>query len=84
VADALGWALHLTGANSEAISYARDANALGARNSGFLFHLGMIELSLGKNTDARRDLSEALALNPHFSPIDAPAAAAARHRLGAA
>src|SRR5215467_1815806 len=56
VADVLAWALHQTGANSAAISYARQANALGARNSGFLFHLGMIEFSLGQNGDARRDL----------------------------
>jgi Flp pilus assembly protein TadD len=82
VADMLGWALHRSGANAEAISYARKANALGAHNSGYLFHLGMIELSLGRNADARRDLSAALALNPHFSPLDAPAATAALHRLG--
>jgi len=71
VADMLGWALHRSGANAEAISYARKANAPGAHNSGYLFHLGMIELSLGRNADARRDLSAALALNPHFSPLDA-------------
>ena len=55
---------------------------LGARNSGYLFHLGMIELSLGRNGDASRDLSSALALNPHFSPLDAPVATAALNRLG--
>ena len=82
VADVLGWALHRSGANAEAISYARKADALGADNSGYLFHLGMIELSLGRNGDARRDLSAALALNPHFSPLDAPTATAALHRLG--
>jgi Flp pilus assembly protein TadD len=82
VADALGWALHQSGANAEAISYARKADALGARNSGYLFHLGMIELSLGRNGDARRDLSAALALNPHFSPLDVPVATAALNRLG--
>jgi len=82
VADVLAWALHRSGANAEAISYARQANALGARNSGYLFHLGMIELSLGHSGDARRDLSAALALNPHFSPLDAPAAQAALNRLG--
>ena len=82
VADMLGWALHRSGANAEAISYARKANALGAHNSGYLFHLGMIELSLGRNADARRDLGAALALNPRFSPLDAPAATAALHRLG--
>ena len=78
----LGWALHRSGANAEAISYAQEANALGARNSGYLFHLGMIELSLGRNGDASRDLSAALALNPHFSPVDAPVATAALNRLG--
>jgi tetratricopeptide (TPR) repeat protein len=82
VADVLGWALHKTGANAGAISYARKANALGARNPGYLFHLGMIELSLGQRAAARRDLTAALALNPHFSPLDAPAATAALHRLG--
>src|SRR5215468_4511842 len=82
VADVLGWALHRSGTNAEAIFYARKADALGADNSGYLFHLGMIELSLGRNGDARRDLSAALALNPHFSPLDAPIATAALHRLG--
>jgi tetratricopeptide (TPR) repeat protein len=82
VADILGWALHRSGANAEAISYARRADALGAHNSGYLFHLGMIELSLGRDHDARRDLSSALALNPHFSPLDAPTARAALNRLG--
>jgi Flp pilus assembly protein TadD len=82
VADVLGWALHQSGASAKAISYARKADALGAHNSGYLFHLGMIELSLGRNGDARRDLSTALALNPHFSPLDAPVATAALNRLG--
>src|SRR5262249_10356068 len=82
VVEVLGWALHRSGANAEAISYARKADALGADNSGYLFHLGMIELSLGRNGDARRDLSAALALNPHFSPLDAPIAAAVLNRLG--
>jgi len=83
VADVLGWALHQSGANAEAISYARKADALGVRNPGYMFHLGMIELSLGRSSDARRDLSAALALNAHFSPLDAPIAAAALIRLGA-
>ena len=58
VADMLGWALHRGGRQRRRrCSYARRANALGARNAGYLFHLGMIELALGKNGDARRDLS---------------------------
>ena len=83
VADTLSWALHQSGADTEAISYAREADALGARNPGYLFHLGIIELSLGRSGDARRDLSAALALNAHFSPLDAPVASAALKRLGA-
>ena len=83
VADTLSWALHGIGADAKAINYARKANGLGARNPGYLFHLGMIELSLGRRGDARRHLSTALALNPHFSPLDAPAAAAALNRLAA-
>jgi tetratricopeptide (TPR) repeat protein len=83
VADTLGWALHRSGANGKAISYARKADALGARNPGYLFHLGMIELSLGRSSDARHHLRAALALNRHFSPLDAPAAVAALDRLGA-
>ena len=82
VADVLGWALHEAGSNTQALPYARRASALGARNAGYLFHLGMIELSLGKTADARRDLRAALALNPHFSPRYAPLAQAALSRLG--
>jgi len=82
VADVLGWALHESGSNTHALPYARRASTLGARNAGYLFHLGMIELSLGKKGDARRDLRAALALNPHFSPRYAPLAQAALSRLG--
>jgi hypothetical protein len=82
VADVLGWALHEAGSNTQALPYARRASALGTRNAGYLFHLGMIELSLGKRGDARRDLRAALALNPHFSPRYAPLAQAALSRLG--
>src|SRR5262249_37187130 len=72
VADVLGGALHEAGSDTQALSYARRAAALGARNAGYLFHLGMIELSLGQQADARRDLRAALTMNPHFSPRYAP------------
>jgi tetratricopeptide (TPR) repeat protein len=74
VADALGWALHLAGRDTEALPYARRAGQLGARNAAYSYHLGMIELSLGNRAAARRDLTQALAINPHFSPLDAPIA----------
>src|SRR5262249_27041112 len=81
VADVLGWALHEAGSDAQALSYAHRALSLGAHNAGYLFHLGMIERSLGKKGDARRDLHAALALNPHFSPRYAPIAQAALARL---
>ncbi|MFD0594265.1 hypothetical protein ACFQZ4_18915 [Catellatospora coxensis] len=43
----------------------------------------MIELALGDRAAARRDLARALRFNPHFSPVDAPAAARALASAGA-
>jgi tetratricopeptide (TPR) repeat protein len=84
VADVLSWALHQTGQDRAALDYARQAGALGARSARYAYHLGMIELALGQRDAARRDLRRALFINPHFSPIDAPAAMSALTRLGAA
>ena len=77
VADALGWALHLSNQDSEALGYARRAVDTGARNAGYAYHLGMIELALGDRVAARTHLNLALQLNPQFSPVDAPLARAA-------
>jgi tetratricopeptide (TPR) repeat protein len=74
VADALAWALHMTGRDREALPYARLANGTGARSAVYAYHVGMIELSLGNYGAARDHLGRALALNPHFSPIDGPVA----------
>jgi tetratricopeptide (TPR) repeat protein len=71
VADTLAWALHLSGKDGEALRYARRAYASGARSAPYAYHLGMIEKSLGSVEPARRHLREALAINPHFSPVDA-------------
>ncbi|MFD0691037.1 tetratricopeptide repeat protein [Actinomadura fibrosa] len=84
VADALAWALHANGRDEEALGYARKAAATGYRNAAFLYHRGMIERSLGKRPEARRDLAAALRLNPRFSPLDAPRAKAALAGLGGA
>jgi len=77
VADTLGWALHNVHRDREALRYARLAVGTGARSAGYAFHLGMIELSLGQRAAARTHLSDALAINPYFSPVDVPAARAA-------
>ncbi|MCX4487073.1 tetratricopeptide repeat protein [Streptomyces anulatus] len=66
VADALAWSLHRAGRDTEALAYARRAAATGWKNALFRYHRGTIEQSLGMPEGPRR-LSEAQALNPHFS-----------------
>jgi Flp pilus assembly protein TadD len=84
VADAMAWALHVNGRDAEALGYARQASALGERNAVFVFHRGMIERSLGQREEARRDLSDALRINPYFSVLQARVARAALAGLGGA
>ncbi|UZJ23513.1 tetratricopeptide repeat protein [Rhodococcus antarcticus] len=81
-ADALGWALHAAGRDSEALPYAQQATALGTRNASFLYHRGIIEQSLGMTPQARATLTSALAINPYFSPLFAPKAQQALTALG--
>ncbi|MEU6283877.1 tetratricopeptide repeat protein [Streptomyces sp. NPDC047028] len=86
VADALGWALHRTGADEEALTYAAVATDAakggGVRSAPYAFHRGMIEQGLGLAAPARRHLEEALRINPWFSPLDAPEAQRALAALG--
>ncbi|MFD6550946.1 tetratricopeptide repeat protein [Streptomyces sp. NPDC058398] len=72
-ADALGWALHVSGRDAEALPYARRATATGYRNASFLYHLGVIEKATGHSDKARTALKAALDLNPGFSPLGARA-----------
>ena len=67
-ADALGWALYAAGRSSEALKYANEALRLGTRSADFHYHRGMIRAALGDKAGAKADLTEALRLNPHFSP----------------
>jgi tetratricopeptide (TPR) repeat protein len=83
VADALGWALHLAGRDHEADVYSGLSRANGSRSATFAYHQGMIELALGDRTAARTHLTEALSINPYFSPLDAPSARRALAELGA-
>ncbi|GAB2621898.1 hypothetical protein GCM10027168_62270 [Streptomyces capparidis] len=76
-ADALAWALHVNGRSREALPLAREATGAGYRNAAFLYHRGMIERALGRDADARRHLTAALALDPGFSPVGAQRARAA-------
>ncbi|MFF3887592.1 tetratricopeptide repeat protein [Streptomyces sp. NPDC001914] len=70
-ADALAWALHVSGRDAEALPYARRATATGYRNASFLYHLGVIEKATGHTGEARTALKAALDLNPGFSPLGA-------------
>ncbi len=72
--DALGWALHAAGHDQEARAEADQALATGARNALFHYHRAMIEAALGDPTAEQADLTRALSLNPHFSPLHAPEA----------
>ena len=82
VADTLAWALHLAGRDRDALVYSGQARASGARSASYAYHAGMIELALGDAASARADLSEALSINPYFSPVDAPIARRALATVG--
>ncbi|CAM5667309.1 tetratricopeptide repeat protein [Streptomyces violaceorubidus] len=86
VADALGWALHRTGADEEALEFAVIATdgdkGGGVRDALYVFHRGVIEKELGHVAPARRHLGEALTINPYFSPLRVPQAKRALAELG--
>ncbi|MFF9619934.1 tetratricopeptide repeat protein [Streptomyces griseosporeus] len=86
VADALGWALHRAGADKEALRFAAIAtdktHGGGVRSAPYAYHRGMIERALKRYGSARRNLQEALRINPYFSVVHAPAARAALRALG--
>ena len=79
--DALAWALHVNGQNREALTESDQALAQGTRNALFHYHRAMIQQALGNPAAAKSDLTEALAINPHFSPLLAPRARAALSAL---
>ncbi|MFF0560254.1 tetratricopeptide repeat protein [Streptomyces sp. NPDC004266] len=82
VADALGWALHRSGASKEALGYAKIATEEGLRSALFAYHRGEIERALEQSGPARRHLAEALRINPEFSPLHARRAEGALTALG--
>jgi tetratricopeptide (TPR) repeat protein len=74
VADALGWSLHRSGRDREALPYAKFAQKLGYGGALIHFHAGMIHLALGHRAAGRAQLRRALEINPHFSILYAPVA----------
>jgi len=80
--DAYAWALHVNGRDREALVWSRRAGALGTRNALHHYHRGAIEQALGHHDRARAEFRAALAANPAFHPLHAPAAKAALTALG--
>jgi tetratricopeptide (TPR) repeat protein len=76
-ADALAWAQHRAGRDEEAALLSAEALRLGGRDPLFLYHAGMIALAGGDEATARRMLTDALAIDPGFSPTGALEARAA-------
>jgi tetratricopeptide (TPR) repeat protein len=68
-ADAVAWTALKAGKLSEAQSAVREALKLGTRDARILYHAGMIALAAGDNSAARDYLNRALALSPHFDPL---------------
>ncbi len=73
--DAMAWALYKSGQAQAAQAQMRAAMMLETPDPRLYYHAGMIELKLGRKQAARRDLRRALALNPHFQPIQDAVAA---------
>lgn len=81
VHDALAWALHRAGHDTEALEQADLALALGTVSAPYEYHRGLIDEALGRTEAARTGLRRALDIDPHFHPVDAPRARAALSRI---
>jgi tetratricopeptide (TPR) repeat protein len=68
-ADALGWALHASGRDHAALTYARLATRLGTQDARLFFHRGAIEAAAGRDADADRHLRLALRLDNGVAPL---------------
>jgi tetratricopeptide (TPR) repeat protein len=81
-ADAMAWADHRAGRDDDAARLSAEALRLGSRDPLFLYHAAMIALARGDEATARKQLTDALAIDPGFSPTGAAAARAALAGLG--
>ena len=73
-ADALSWALTSAGRGKEALHWANQALRTGWRDPLVRYHAGMAAKVAGEHPLAHRWLTQALELNPRFSPLHAPRA----------
>jgi tetratricopeptide (TPR) repeat protein len=80
-ADAVAWALYKSGQFGQALPFANAALAMGTQDASLFYHAGLIQKALGNNSAAQDDLHRAIAINPHFSPLQAPLAQQALSEL---
>jgi len=81
--DAAAWAQYKNGNYDEAQTLIEQAMRLGTRDARLYFHAGMIAHALGQDQQARENLEQALAINPHFSIFDSATARQTLEKLQA-
>jgi tetratricopeptide (TPR) repeat protein len=67
--DADAWALLAAGRPAEADAMMTRALAFGTRDARLLYHAGMIALAIGQTDRARAFLTDSVALDPSFDPL---------------
>jgi tetratricopeptide (TPR) repeat protein len=80
-ADAMAWASYRAGRYRSAARYERSALRLGTRDALYRYHAAMIDLKLGRRDAARKNVTVAVATDPHFSILFASAAQRTLDRL---
>ena len=80
--DALSWVEYKRGRLDEALKASHEALKTGAKEPLLLYHAGVIERASGDVEGGRKLLESALALNPRFDPVQAPAARKALDEMG--
>ena len=70
-ADAVAWALHRLGRDTEATAHRDEALRLGSRDPLLRYHAGAISAAVGDAKAARADLESALSTDPGFSATGA-------------
>lgn len=68
--DVLAWALLKNGESEAAWEASEKALRLGTKDARMHFHAGMIAHKLGRNAEAKKHLTRALEINPHFGFTD--------------
>jgi tetratricopeptide (TPR) repeat protein len=72
--DAFSWVQYKRGRMEEARKASQEALKTGAKEPLLLFHAGVIARAAGDAEGGRKLIESALALNPRFDPVQAPAA----------